>query len=80
MGAAFDQLGISYCGGVHSPYIWLHCPDGMTSWEYFDVLLEKYHIVGTPGSGFGKNGEGYLRLTAFNTAENTKKAVERLTK
>lgn len=80
MGAAFDKLGISYCGGVHSPYIWLHCPDGMTSWEYFDVLLEQYHIVGTPGSGFGKNGEGYLRLTAFNTAENTKKAVERLTK
>lgn len=80
MGAAFDKLGISYCGGVHSPYIWLHCPDGMTSWEYFDVLLGEYHIVGTPGSGFGKNGEGYLRLTAFNTAENTKKAVERLTK
>lgn len=80
MGAAFDKLGISYCGGVHSPYIWLHCPDGMTSWEYFDVLLEQYHIVGTPGSGFGKNGEGYLRLTAFNTAENTKKAMERLTK
>lgn len=80
MGAAFDKLGISYCGGVHSPYIWLHCPDGMTSWEYFDVLLEQYHIVGTPGSGFGKNGEGYIRLTAFNTAENTKKAMERLTK
>ncbi|MCI8336590.1 MAG: LL-diaminopimelate aminotransferase [Peptococcaceae bacterium] len=80
MGAAFDKLGISYCGGVHSPYIWLHCPDGLTSWEYFDVLLEQYHIVVTPGSGFGKNGEGYLRLTAFNTAENTKKAMERLTK
>ena len=80
MGAAFDKLGLRYCGGVHSPYIWLHCPDGMTSWEYFDVLLGEYHIVGTPGSGFGKNGEGYIRLTAFNTAENTKKAVERLTK
>lgn len=80
MGTAFDKMGLTYGGGVHSPYLWLHCPDGMTSWEYFDVLLEKYHIVGTPGSGFGKNGEGYIRLTAFNTTENTQKAMERLTK
>lgn len=80
MAETFTKLGMTYFGGEHSPYLWLQCPNGMTSWQYFDVLLEQYHIVGTPGSGFGDNGEGYIRLTAFNTAENTKKAMERLMK
>lgn len=75
---ALDKLGIWHIGGKNSPYIWLKCPSGMSSWEFFDYLLEKYNIVGTPGSGFGKNGEGYFRLTAFGSVENTKKAVERL--
>ena len=75
---ALDKLGIWHIGGKSSPYIWLKCPSGMSSWDFFDYLLEKYNIVGTPGSGFGKNGEGYFRLTAFGSVENTKKAVERL--
>lgn len=75
---ALDKLDIWHIGGKSSPYIWLKCPNGMSSWEFFDYLLEKYNIVGTPGSGFGKNGEGYFRLTAFGSVENTKKAVERL--
>lgn len=75
---ALDKLGIWHIGGESSPYIWLKCLSGMSSWDFFDYLLEKYNIVGTPGSGFGKNGEGYFRLTAFGSVENTKKAVERL--
>ena len=59
-------------------YVWIKTPDGMTSWEFFDFLLNKYHIVGTPGSGFGPSGEGYFRLTAFNTRENTVKAMSRM--
>jgi len=80
IGAALDELGIWYCGGKNSPYIWLKCPNGMKSWEFFDLLLEKAQVVGTPGAGFGKNGEGYFRLTAFGNAERTKEAVERLKK
>lgn len=72
------QMGIWFCGGVHSPYIWMQCPDGMTSWEFFDDLLAKTGIVGTPGSGFGRNGEGFFRLTAFGSTENTKEAMRRL--
>lgn len=75
---ALSKLGIWHIGGKNSPYIWLKCPNGMTSWDFFDYLLDKYNIVGTPGSGFGKNGEGYFRLTAFGSVENTKKAVDRL--
>lgn len=75
---ALDKLGIWYTGGKNSPYIWLKCPDGMASWEYFDMLLTKYGIVGTPGAGFGKNGEGYFRLTAFSNRENTIEAMQRL--
>lgn len=71
---------IRHIGGKHSPYIWLKCPNNMTSWEFFDCLLNKVQIVGTPGSGFGKNGEGYFRLTSFGSHENTKEAVERLDK
>ncbi len=75
---ALDQAGVWYCGGKNSPYLWLKCPGGMTSWEFFDWLLEKAGVVGTPGSGFGVNGEGYFRLTAFGDAEKTKVAAQRL--
>jgi len=70
--------GLKVYGGVNSPYIWVKTPNGMTSWEFFDYLLNELNIVGTPGVGFGPSGEGYLRLTAFGTLENTKEAVERL--
>lgn len=73
-----DELGIWYTGGVNSPYIWLKCPKGMSSWEFFDFLLENANVVGTPGAGFGKNGEGYFRLTAFGDEEGTKEAVRRI--
>lgn len=75
---AFDEMGIWYTGGKNSPYLWFRCPQGMDSWSYFDVLLQQAHIVGTPGAGFGKNGEGFLRLTAFNTRENTEEAMQRM--
>lgn len=80
MMAGLDKVGIKYYGGVHSPYIWLQCPNGMTSWEFFDFLLEKLQIVGTPGAGFGKMGEGYFRLTAFGSHENTIEAMDRIVK
>lgn len=69
---------IWHIGGQHSPYIWLKCPNNMTSWEFFDYLLTNVQIVGTPGSGFGRNGEGYFRLTSFGSRENTIEAVKRL--
>lgn len=69
---------IWHIGGKHSPYIWLKCPNNMTSWEFFDYLLTNVQIVGTPGSGFGKNGDGYFRLTSFGSRENTLEAVKRL--
>ena len=72
-----NALGYTVSGGVNAPYIWLKTPDQMTSWEFFDYLLEKIHVVGTPGSGFGPSGEGYFRLTAFGTYENTLAAIER---
>ena len=71
------EAGFTCYGGVDAPYIWMKTPDHMTSWEFFDFLLEKAHVVGTPGSGFGPSGEGYFRLTAFGTHENTKAALER---
>lgn len=74
------ECGIWHVGGEHSPYIWLKCPDNMTSWEFFDYLLENIQVVGTPGSGFGKNGEGFFRLTSFGSKENTKEAMERFKK
>jgi len=73
-----DKLNIWYTGGENSPYIWLKCPNNMKSWEFFDFLLNNVQIVGTPGSGFGKNGEGYFRLTSFGSRENTIKAMDRL--
>lgn len=72
------DAGYTVSGGVNAPYIWLETPNGMTSWEFFDLLLEKANVVGTPGSGFGPSGEGYFRLTAFGTYENTLKAIERI--
>lgn len=78
LAAAFDSLGIYYTGGINSPYIWFRCPHGMKSWEFFDYLLEKAHVVGTPGVGFGLCGEGFFRMTAFGTAESTAEAAERM--
>ena len=75
-----DELGISYTGGRNSPYIWLKCPNDMGSWEFFDLLLEKANVVGTPGAGFGKNGEGWFRLTAFGDKDRTAEAMERFKK
>ena len=70
--------GYNVSGGVNAPYVWLETPDGMSSWDFFDKLLQEANIVGTPGSGFGPSGEGYFRLTAFGTYENTLKAIERI--
>ena len=75
-----SEMEIWYVGGKNSPYIWLKCPNDMKSWEFFDLLLEKANVVGTPGAGFGKNGEGFFRLTAFSNAEKTKEAMERFKK
>ncbi|MDE6314659.1 MAG: LL-diaminopimelate aminotransferase [Lachnospiraceae bacterium] len=72
------DAGFTVSGGVNAPYIWLKTPDKMTSWDFFDYLLEKANVVGTPGSGFGPSGEGYFRLTAFGTYENTLAAIERI--
>ena len=72
------DMGYTVFGGVNAPYIWLQTPDKMKSCDFFDMLLEKANVVGTPGSGFGPSGEGYFRLTAFGSAENTKKALERI--
>ena len=73
-----EKAGFTCYGGVNSPYVWLKVPEGMTSWEFFDKLLEKANVVGTPGSGFGQHGEGYFRLTAFNTKEKTLEAIDRI--
>lgn len=72
------KAGFSVSGGVNAPYIWLETPDKMTSWEFFDYLLKNANVVGTPGSGFGSHGEGYFRLTAFGTYENTLEAIDRI--
>ena len=72
------KAGFTIYGGVDSPYIWLKVPEGLSSWEFFDELLEKANVVGTPGVGFGSCGEGYFRLTAFGTKENTIEAVKRI--
>lgn len=74
------EAGYTVAGGVNSPYVWLKTPKQMNSWEFFDYLLEKANVVGTPGSGFGPSGEGYFRLTAFGTYENTVKAIDRIKK
>lgn len=76
--AVLDRLGIWYCGGKNAPYIWMKCPDGMSSWEFFDYLLEQIQVVGTPGVGFGENGDGYFRFTTFGDPEDTKIAAAKL--
>ena len=75
---ALDQLGIWYTGGKNAPYIWLKCPNGMGSWEFFDYLLNEIQVVGTPGEGFGACGEGYFRFSTFGSPEDTKEAARRL--
>lgn len=75
-----DDLGLFYTGGKNSPYIWFKCPKDMDSWDFFDKLLEEVQVVGTPGAGFGNNGQHFFRLTAFNTKENTQEAMRRLEK
>ncbi len=72
-----DRLHIFYTGGKNSPYVWFKCPDNMESWEFFDVLLNKAYVVGTPGAGFGRSGEKFFRVTAFSTHENTREAMRR---
>ncbi len=77
---ALDSLGIWYCGGKNAPYIWMRCPDGMDSWSFFDRLLNDIQVIGTPGAGFGKCGEGYFRFSSFGSPEDTAEAAERLKK
>ena len=77
---ALSERGVWYTGGKNSPYIWMKCPDGMASWDFFQKLLEECNVVGTPGAGFGECGEGYFRLTAFGDAQRTLEAVERMKK
>jgi len=72
------DAGYEVYGGINAPYIWLKTPENMTSWDFFDFLLEKANVVGTPGSGFGPSGEGYFRLTAFGSYENSVRALERI--
>ncbi|MBO4898604.1 MAG: LL-diaminopimelate aminotransferase [Clostridia bacterium] len=76
---ALDELGIWYCGGKNAPYIWMKCPEGVSSWEMFDKLLNEIQVVGTPGSGFGACGEGYFRFSMFGDPEDTKEAAKRIT-
>lgn len=74
------ELQILFYGGIHSPYIWFECPNGMDSWTCFDYLLENIQVVGTPGAGFGENGKNYFRLTSFGTYESTVEAMNRFKK
>jgi LL-diaminopimelate aminotransferase len=72
------KIGYTVYGGVNAPYIWLKTPEGVSSWDFFDTLLKKAHVISTPGAGFGSAGEGYVRLTAFAQPENVKEALERI--
>jgi LL-diaminopimelate aminotransferase len=76
---SLTRLGYEVYGGVNAPYIWMKTPNGMSSWDFFDLLLQKANVVGTPGSGFGPSGQGYFRLTAFATPDNVKEAMRRFT-
>ena len=77
---ALEAAGIRYWGGRNAPYVWMACPDGMKSWDYFDLLLREIQVIGTPGAGFGESGEGFFRLSAFGTPEDTRIAAERIRK
>jgi len=77
---SLSKLGLNVYGGVNAPYIWVKTPDNIDSWEFFDILLNRAQVVGTPGVGFGPSGEGYFRITAFNTLENTNEAMERISR
>lgn len=77
---ALDRLGLWYCGGKNAPYLWVQCPDGMGSWEFFDLLLSRIQVIGTPGEGFGSCGEGYFRFSTFGSPEDTEEAARRLVK
>ena len=79
MAGALQALGVWFVGGKNSPYLWMKCPNGMDSWSFFDALLAEAQVVGTPGVGFGHNGEGYFRLTAFGDQAKTKEAMQRMT-
>ena len=76
--SGLERSGFEVHGGVNAPYIWLRTPAGLSSWDFFDRLLSEAHVVGTPGSGFGPSGEGYFRLSAFNSRENVEEAVQRI--
>lgn len=78
--STMDKLGVKYTGGINSPYIWFKCPNNMNSWDFFDLMLNKIAVVGTPGAGFGKNGDGWFRLTAFGDRDNTIEAMKRFEK
>jgi len=75
---SLTRSGYQVYGGVNAPYVWLKTPDGLSSWDFFDILLQKAHVVGTPGAGFGAAGEGYLRLSAFNNPQNVDEAMKRI--
>ncbi|MFY9638998.1 MAG: LL-diaminopimelate aminotransferase, partial [Methanobacterium sp.] len=77
---SMEDIGLKVYGGINSPYIWIKTPENMDSWQFFDLLLNEAKIVGTPGVGFGPSGEGYFRLTAFNTLGNTMEAMDRISK
>ena len=76
----FSGLGLAYYGGKNSPYVWLKCPGGMKSWDFFDLMLNDCNVIGTPGEGFGENGEGYFRLSGFGSNERTAEALLRMEK
>lgn len=78
--STMEKLGIKYTGGINSPYIWFKCPNNMGSWDFFDLMLSKIEVVGTPGQGFGKNGDGWFRLTAFGDRDKTIEAMQRFEK
>ena len=77
---ALDETDLWYCGGAGAPYLWVSCPDGMGSWEFFDYLLDEAQIVGTPGAGFGASGEGFIRFSTFGSRTDTVEAARRLAK
>ena len=75
-----DECGVKYTGGVNAPYIWMKCPKNLNSWAFFDLLLNEIQVVGTPGEGFGKAGEGFFRFSTFGSREDTVESAERLKK